>query len=37
LIWRYVSVYVQTPEKCFYAFKHLKECVLVGANVLGCL
>jgi hypothetical protein len=37
LIWRHFSVYVQTSEKCLYALKQLKKCVLVRPNVLGCL
>jgi hypothetical protein len=37
LIWRHFSVYVQTPEKCFYALEQLEESVLVRANVLSCL
>ena len=37
LIWRHFSVYVQTTEKCFYAFEHLIKGVLVRANVLCCL
>jgi hypothetical protein len=37
LIWRRFSVCVQTSEKCFYALEHLKESVLVRANVLRCL
>jgi hypothetical protein len=36
-IWRHFSVYVQTPEKCFYALEHLEEIVLIRANVLSCL
>jgi hypothetical protein len=37
LIRCYFSVYVQTPEKCFYALEHLEESVLNRANVLSCL
>ena len=37
LLWRRFSVHVQTKEKCFYALEHLKESVLVRANVLSCL
>ena len=37
LIWCRVSVCVQTSEKCFYALEHLKESILVRANVLSCL
>src|SRR6266849_8985354 len=36
-IWCHFSVYVQTSEKCFYAFEHLKKSVLVRANGLSCL
>jgi hypothetical protein len=37
LIWYRFSVRVQTSEKCFYALEHLKESVLVRANVFSCL
>ncbi len=37
LIWRRFSVCVQTLEKCFNALEHLKESVLIRANVLSCL
>ena len=37
LIWRHVSVCVQTSKKCFYALEYLRKHLLVGANVLGCL
>jgi hypothetical protein len=37
LIWRRFSVCVQTLEKCFYALEHLKESILVRANILCCL
>jgi hypothetical protein len=37
LIWRHFSVCVQALEKCFYALEHLKERVLIRANVLSCL
>jgi hypothetical protein len=36
-IWRHFSVYLQTSEKCFHALEHLKESVLVRADVLSCL
>jgi hypothetical protein len=37
LIWRHLSVCVQTSEKCFYALEHLKKCILVRANILSSL
>jgi hypothetical protein len=37
LIRCHFCVCVQTLEKCFYALEHLKERVLIRANVLSCL
>ena len=36
-ICRHFGVCVQTSKKCFYAVEHLKEGILIRANVLSCL